>query len=194
MLAKYVRRHHKPKQIIVDVESSVMTRKRLRSDTCLLCEFGPKSMKDALDNEDCIQPMNEEIEQIEKNNTWTVVPRPKDTNVIGTKWVFKKKLNKKGEVTRNKARLVCKGYAQGVDYGETFTPIPRLEGVKTLLAYSAYKNFKVYHMDVKSACLNGILEEKVYIEQPEGFVEPVKKNMVYKLNKALYRLKQAPRA
>ena len=98
---------------------------------------------------------------IEKNNTWTLVPRPKDKNVIGKKWVFRNRLNENGEVTRNKARLVCKSYAQeeGVDYGETFSPVERLEGVKTLLAYLAYKNFKVYQMDVKSTFLNGILEE-----------------------------------
>ena len=83
-------------------------------------------------------------------------------------------MNENGEVTRNKERLVCKGYAQeeGIDYGETFAPIARLEGVRILLAYAAFKGFKVYQMDVKSAFLNGILEEEVYIEQPEGFVDP----------------------
>lgn len=88
-----------------------MTRKRLRSDTCLLCDFEPKTMKDSLDNEDWIQEMNEEIEQIKKNKIQSLVRRPEDKNVIGTKWVFGNKLNEKGEVTRNKARLVCKGYA-----------------------------------------------------------------------------------
>ena len=113
--------------------------------------------------------MNKEIEKIEKNNAWTLVPRPKQKNFIGTKWVFRNKLKKNGEVTKNKERLVCKGYAQeeGFDYGEIFSHVARLEGVKTLLAYSSYKNFKVYQMDVKSAFLNGILEEEVYIEQPK---------------------------
>ena len=124
-----------------------------------------------------------------------MVPRPKDKNVIGTKWVFKKKLDVNGEITRNKARLVYKGYAQeeGLDYGETFSLVARMEGVRTLLAYAAYKGFKVYQMDVKSAFLNGIMEE-VYIDHPEGFVDPSKKNVVCKLHKALYGLKQAPRA
>ena len=82
-------------------------------------------------------------EQIEKNKTWSLVPRLEDENVIGTKWVFKNKLDKNGEVTRNKARLVYKGYIQeGIDYGETFSPIARLEGVRTLLAYIAYKGFR----------------------------------------------------
>ena len=139
--------------------------------------------------------MKEEIEQIEKNKTWTLVPRPTDKNVIGTKWVFRNKLDENGEITRNKARLVCKGYAQeeGLDYGETFAPVARMEGVRTLLAYASYKGFKVYQMDVKSTFLNGIFEEEVYIEQPEGFVDENNKDKVCKLHKSLYRLKQAPR-
>ena len=94
---------------------------------------------------------NEEIDQIEKNDTWTLVPRLENKNVIGKKWVFQNKMNENGKITRNKSRLVCKGYAQeeGIDYGETFGPIERLEGVRTLLPYVAYKYFKLYHMDVK---------------------------------------------
>ena len=110
--------------------------------------------------------MEEEIEQIEKNKTWTLVPKSKDKNVIGTKWVYRNKLDENSEVTKNKERLVCKGYAQeeGIDYGEKISPTARLSGVRTLLAYSTYKGFKVYQMDVKSTFLNGILEEEVYIE------------------------------
>ena len=100
--------------------------------------------------------------------------------MIGTKWVFRNKLDENGEITRNKARLVCKGYAQeeGLDYGETFALVARMEGVRTLLAYAAYKGFKVYQMDVKSTFLNGILEEEVYIEQLEGFVDENNKEKV----------------
>ena len=124
--------------------------------------------------------MNEEIEHIEKNKTWTLVPRPKDKNVIRTKWVFRKKLNEDGKVFRNKERLVCKGYSQeeGIDYGETFVPIARLEDVRILLEYATHKGFKVYQIDVKSAFFNGILDEEVYFEKPKGFVHPSKKNMV----------------
>ena len=123
--------------------------------------FEPKMVSDALENEDWISSMNEEIEKIERNKTWSLVPRPKDKNIIGSKWVFRKKLNKNGEVSRNKARLVCKGCAQeeGIDYGENFSLIARLERVRTLLAYLAYKGFKVYHMDVKSTFLYGVLEK-----------------------------------
>ena len=100
-------------------------------------------------------------------------------------------MNENGEVTRNKERLVCKGYAQeeGIDYGETFAPIARLEGVRMLLAYAAHKKFKVYQMDVKSTFLNGILEEEVYIEQHGGFVDPDNRDMLCRLHKDLYGLK-----
>ena len=89
--------------------------------------------------------MKEEFDQIKKNRTWELVPRLADKNVIGTKWVFRKKLDENGETTRNRVILVCKGYAQeeGLDYGETFAPISRMEGERTLLAYATYKGFKV---------------------------------------------------
>ena len=95
--------------------------------------------------------------------TWNLVPRPIDKNVIGTKWVFRNKLDENGEITRNKVTLVCKGYAQEerLDYGETFAPIARMEGFRTLLAYATYKSFKVYQINVKSTFFNGILEEEV---------------------------------
>eukprot|EP00253_Pinus_taeda_P019240 PITA_19240 len=140
--------------------------------------------------------MDEELEQIEKNNTWELFPRPKDKNVIGTKWIFKNKLNENGEVIRNKARLVCKGYAQqeGIDFEETFAPIARLEAIRMFLALSSFQKFKVFQMDVKSAFLNGDLEEEVYIEQRDGFILGNDQKLVCRLKKALYGLKQAPRA
>jgi hypothetical protein len=105
--------------------------------------------------------MNEELDQIEENDTWELVLRPKNKNVIGTKWVFRNKLNEDGHVTWNKSRLVCKGYAQieGIDFEETFAPVGRMEAICLLLAYACSKNVKVYQMDVKSAFLNEELEE-----------------------------------
>eukprot|EP00253_Pinus_taeda_P030618 PITA_30618 len=140
--------------------------------------------------------MDEELEQIEKNNTWELVPKPKDKNVIGTKWIFKKKLNENGEVIRNKAKLVCKGYAQqeGIDFEETFAPVARLEAIRMFLTFSSFQQFKVSQMDVKLAFLNGDLEEEVYIEQPDGFILRNDPNLVCRLKKALYGLKQDPRA
>jgi hypothetical protein len=113
--------------------------------------------------------MDEKLDQIEKNDTWELVPRPKNKNVIGPKWGFRNKLNEYEQVTRNKARMVCKGYAQieGIVFEETFSPVSRMETICFLLGYACSKNVKVYQMDVKSSFLNGKLEEEVYIEQPE---------------------------
>eukprot|EP00253_Pinus_taeda_P002650 PITA_02650 len=140
--------------------------------------------------------MNEEIEQNDKNNTWELVHRPHDKNVTGTKWIFKNKLNENGEVVRNKARLVCKGYAQqeGIEFEETFAPVARLEAIIMFLALSSFQNFKVYQMDVKSTFLNGDLQEEVYIEQPDRFMLGNDPKLVCRLRKALYGLKQTPRA
>ena len=144
-LSKYVRTHHATAQIIGDKDARPMKRKKLRNDTCLLSTQEPKIVKDALEDMDWSKAMEEEIEQFEKNKIWTLVPRLEGKNVIGTKWVYINKLDENGEVTRNKARLVCKGYAQeeGIFYGETFSRIARLEGVRTLLAFSVYKGFIV---------------------------------------------------
>ena len=125
-----------------------------------------------------------------------IVPRPLNKNVFGAKWVFRNKLDEAGNITRNKARLVCKGYAQveGIDYGETYAPVARMESIRLILAYASSKNIKVYQMDVKSAFLNSELEEKVHMEQPDRFQVQEAVNHVYRLKKALYGLKQAPRA
>jgi len=110
------------------------------------------------------------------------VERPKQ-NVIGTKWVFRNKQDENGVVTRNKARLVAKGFTQieGLDFGETYAPVARLESIRILLAYATHHDFKFYQMDVKSAFLNGPLSELVYVEQPSGFEDPKYPNHVYKL-------------
>ncbi|KAK6160783.1 hypothetical protein DH2020_004164 [Rehmannia glutinosa] len=140
--------------------------------------------------------MQEELNQFERNEVWELVQRPTHQNVIGTKWVFRNKMNEEGSVVRNKARLVAKGYCQeeGIDFDETFALVARLEAIRMFLAYAAHKNFIVYQMDVKSAFLNGLLEEEIYVKQPPGFENFSRPNDVYKLKKALYGLKQAPRA
>ena len=104
---------------------------------------------------------------------WELVQSPVNKNIVGTKWVFKIKLNENGKVIRiNKARIVCKGYAQvkGIDFEETFAPIEILEAIIMFLAFSCYKSFKVYQMDANSSFLNGKLEVEVYIEQIEFFL------------------------
>jgi hypothetical protein len=140
--------------------------------------------------------MQEELNNFTRNDVWELVERPNDYNVIGTKWVFKNKQDQDGIVVRNKARLVAQGYTQveGLDYDETYAPVARLEAIRILLAYACAHNIKLYQMDVKSAFLNGIINELVFVEQPPGFEDDKKPNHVYKLKKALYGLKQAPRA
>ena len=139
--------------------------------------------------------MHDELNNFKCNKVWKLVPRPKDCkNVIGTKWVFKNKQDKDGIVIRNKARLVAQGFSQveGVDFGETFAPVARLESIRILLAYASHHNFKLQQMYVKIAFLNGPINELVYVKQPPGFKDPNHPDYVYKLDKALYGLKQAP--
>ncbi|KAL8147589.1 hypothetical protein AgCh_005055 [Apium graveolens] len=159
-------------------------------------ETEQKKVEEALQDADWVQAMQEELNEFERNKVWTLVPRPKNRSVVGTKWVFRNETDSDGIITRNKVRLVAKGYSQqeGIDYDETFAPVARLEAIRIFLAYAAHKKFKVFQMDVKSAFLNGELEEEVYVEQPPGFVDSKFPNHVYRLDKVLYGLKQAPRA
>ncbi|KAG8486732.1 hypothetical protein CXB51_020279 [Gossypium anomalum] len=132
---------------------------------------------------------------IEKNQTWELVPRPANRKVIGVKWVYRAKQNADGSLNKLKARLVVKGFSQkyGLDYLETFAPVARLDTIRLLVALAAQMQWKIHQLDVKSAFLNGFLEEEIYIDQPQGFVVTGKEDMVYRLKNALYGLKQAPR-
>ncbi|KAI5003256.1 hypothetical protein ZWY2020_030416 [Hordeum vulgare] len=145
-----------------------------------------------------IQAMQDELLQFKLNDVWELVnrPDPRKHNIIGTKWIFRNKQDEDGQVVRNKARLVAQGYTQveGIDFDETFAPVARLEAIRILLAYANHHNIILYQMDVKSAFLNGKLEEEVYVAQPPGFEDPKNPDKVFRLKKALYGLKQAPRA
>ena len=157
----------------------------------------PQKVFEALEDPDWLEAMHEELNNFERNKVWKLVEKPKECrNVIGTKWIFKNKQDESGIVIRNKARLVAQGFSQveGIDYGETYAPVARLESIRILLAYATHHNFKLQQMDVKSAFLYGPLKEEVYVKQPPGFEDPNFPNHVYKLDKALYGLKQAPRA
>jgi len=153
-------------------------------------------VKEALTDDFWIETMQEELNQFKRSEVWTLVPRPNDINVIGTKWIYKNKSDENGTITRNKARLVAQGYThvEGLDFDETFAPDARLESIRLLLGVAGILNFKLFQMDVKSDFLNGYLHEEVYVEQPKGFVEPNFPDHVYKMKKALYGLKQAPGA
>jgi len=125
-----------------------------------------------------------------------LVPKTEGLNVIGTKWIYKNKSDENGLVTRNKVRLVAQGYTQieGLDFDETFAPVSRLESIRLLLGVSCILKFKLFQMNVRSAFLNGYLNEEVYVEQPKGFVDPSFPNHAYRLKKALFGLKQTPKA
>ena len=163
---------------------------------CLFADSEPVSFEEAVQNKKWKDAMNEEIKSIEKNDTWKLVILPKGHKAIGVKWVYKIKRNAKGEIEKHKARLVAKGYSQkaGIDYDEVFAPVARLETIRLIISLAAQNKWKIHQMDVKSAFLNGVLEEEVYIQQPSGYEVKGHEDKVLKLKKALYGLKQAPRA
>ncbi|GJV76974.1 retrovirus-related pol polyprotein from transposon TNT 1-94 [Tanacetum coccineum] len=163
---------------------------------CFISTIEPKNVNEALGDESWIVAMQEELNQFIANDVWELVPQPKNMTIIGTKWVFRNKLDENGIVSRNKARLVAQGYNQqeGIDYDETYSSVARLESIRMLLAYACALDFKLFKMDVKSAFLNGFINEEVYVAQPPGFIDFEKPDHVYKLKKALYGLKQAPKA
>lgn len=173
-----------------DIEYSAVT------EGCFVGIEEPSLFEDAARHLEWKRAMEEEIEVIEKNQTWELVKRPLNKNVVGVKWIYRLKTDAKGNVVKHKARLVAKGFTQkhGVDYLETFAPVSRHETIRLILAVAAQQNWKLFQLDVKSAFLNGNLEEEIYAEQPLGFLEEGKEDHVLHLHKALYGLKQAPRA
>ncbi|GKB67263.1 retrovirus-related pol polyprotein from transposon TNT 1-94 [Tanacetum coccineum] len=130
---------------------------------CFISTIEPKNVNEALGDESWIVAMQEELNQFIANDVWELVPQPKNMTIIGTKWVFRNKLDENGIVSRNKARLVAQGYNQqeGIDYDETYAPVARLESIRILLAYACALDFKLFQMDVKSAFLNGFINEEV---------------------------------
>ncbi|GKC61616.1 integrase, catalytic region, zinc finger, CCHC-type containing protein [Tanacetum coccineum] len=193
---------HPLENIIGDKDRPVSTRKQLETDAmwCFFNEFlthvEPKTYKQALEHSCWIEAMQEEIHEFERLDVWILVPCPDNILIIPLKWIFKIKLDEYGDVLKNKARLVAKGYRQeaGIDFEESFAPVARLEAIRLFIAHAASMNMVIFQMDVKTAFLNGELNEVVYVSQPEGFVDPEHPSHVYLLKKALYGLKQAPRA
>ncbi|WVZ90151.1 hypothetical protein U9M48_036478 [Paspalum notatum var. saurae] len=153
----------------------------------------PRDVSHALSDPNFMNAMHEELENFERNHV--LVEPPPNCLPIGTKWVFKNKQGEDGMVVRNKARLVAQGFCQkkGIDYEETFASVARLEAIRILLAFAASKGFKLQQMDVKSAFLNGFIEEEIYVRQPSGIESARFPDRVYKLRKAVYGLKQALR-
>ncbi|RVW87051.1 Retrovirus-related Pol polyprotein from transposon RE1 [Vitis vinifera] len=156
----------------------------------------PAGFEEAIEDEKWWAAMQDELNMIEKNNTWELVDRSSHKKPIGVKGVYRTKLNLDGSINKYKARLVVKGYEQmlGVDFSETFAPITRLDTIRMLLAIATQKGWRIYQLDVKSAFLNGYLEEEIFFEQPEGFYVKGKEDKVYLLKKALYGLKTSPKS
>jgi hypothetical protein len=158
----------------------------------------PRTVREAVNSEDSKlwkKAMVEEMDALDKNGAWDIVELPTGRKHVGSKLLFKKKFNAEGKVEKYKARLVAKGYSQveGIDFGEIFSHVAKLNSIIFLLSIVASFDIEVEQMDVKTAFLHGDLEEEICMKQPEGFVVKGKKELVCKLKKSLYGLKQSPR-
>nr|GEW92076.1 ribonuclease H-like domain, reverse transcriptase, RNA-dependent DNA polymerase [Tanacetum cinerariifolium] len=180
------------------IENDIKTLSDLYENTeeLLLAEDEPKNYKEASSDQKWIKVMKAESDSINRNNTLELTTLPTGHKAIGLKWVFKTKKDANEDTIKHKARLVAKGYIQqhGIDFEEVFAPVARMETIKLLLAIAATNKWEVHHLDVKYAFLHGDLKEEVYGTQPEGFIKEQNNGKVYKLIKALYGLRQAPRA
>lgn len=140
--------------------------------------------------------MADELDQIEENHTWELVPPPHDAKPVRAKWVYANKTDAHNQLQRRRARLGAKGFTQkyGIEYNETFAPVAKYSTLRYILCFAAQKDIEMLQLDVKSAFLNGKLDEVIYLEQPAGSVASGKEKWVYRLLKALYGRKQASRA
>jgi hypothetical protein len=163
---------------------------------CNLLDEEPTCFEEAIQKKEWADAMIEEYQSIINNDVWEIVPRPKGKDVVSSKWLFKIKLATDGSIEKYKARFVARGFFQkeGIDYEETFAPVARYTSIRTIIDLAANMKWKLHQMDVKTSFLNGVIEEEVYIEKPQGFEVEDRKSHVCRLKKALYRLKQAPRA
>ncbi|GKE33096.1 retrovirus-related pol polyprotein from transposon TNT 1-94 [Tanacetum coccineum] len=194
-------KYHSLQNIFGDPSRPVSTRLQLHEQSlfcyydAFLTSIEPKTNKDALTQSCWIKAMQEELHEFECLEVWELVPRLDKVMVITLKWIYKVKLDELGGILKNKARLVAREYRQeeGINFEESFSPVARLEAVRIFLAFVAHMNMIVYQMDVKTAFLNGILREEVYVSQPDRFMDPDNPNHVYRLKKAIYGLKLAPR-
>nr|GEW46048.1 retrotransposon protein, putative, Ty1-copia subclass [Tanacetum cinerariifolium] len=158
----------------------------------------PANYKAALldpESEKLLNAMNVEMQSMKDNKVWVLVELPSNGKTIGSKWLFKKKTDMDGVVHTYKARLMAKGYTKTleIDYEETFSSVVDIRAIKILIAMATYYDYEIWQMDVKTAFLNGYLNEEVYMEQPKGFVNPKDPNWVCKLKYSIYGIKQALR-
>lgn len=156
----------------------------------------PTSYLNALKDPNWTPSMTDEMDAFDKAETWDLVPRPANTNVVRCMWLYKHKLDADGVPRRHKSRLVANGKSQeeGVDYNDTFAPVVKPATIRAVLDVSLARNWPIHQLDVKNAFLHGELEETIYMQQPPGFIDDKFPSHVCKLKKAIYGLKQAPRA
>ena len=128
------------------------------------------------------------------NSVWDLVELPEEQNCVGSKWVYKVKVDGDGHIDRYKARLVAQGYTQqkGADYDETFSPVIRMESVRTVVGLAVRNGLMQHQLDITTAFLNGELKEEVYMRQPKGFIADGQEHLVCKLKRSIYGLKQSP--
>ena len=134
------------------------------------------------------------MHSLQKNSTFSLVSRPDDYKILKNRWVFKLKSEEGNAKPRYKERLVVKGFGQrhGIDYDEIFAPVVKMTSIRLVLGIAAHYDLEIEQLDVKTAFLHGDLEEDIFMEQPEGFINEGEEHLVCKLNKCLYGLKQAP--
>eukprot|EP00253_Pinus_taeda_P023139 PITA_23139 len=161
---------------------------------CVVTE--PSSFEEAMEDPGWVDAMVEEYDSIVRNSAWDIVPRPEGKSMVGSRWIYKVKQAADGSVEKYKARFVARGFSQieGINYEETFAPVASYSSIQTFLSLSAQMGWHIHQMDVKTPFLNGVIEEEVHIEQPEGFEIFSSDLHVCRLKRALYGLKQAPRA
>lgn len=151
--------------------------------SAFVASFEPEDIGHALSDANWVNAMHEELENFERNQVWVLVDPPPRCRPIATKWIFKNKQGENGLVVRSKARFVAQGFSQkeGIDYEETFAHVACLEAIRILLAFAITKGFKLFQIDVKSAFLNGVIKEEVYVRQPLGFESAKFPHRVFKL-------------
>ena len=193
-------RTHVPNPRYYNADNAALSRRQLGSAELLAAAASaavgrdPASYHEAMGAADAAEwaaACEYEMDALSKNGTWELVDLPPSRKAVKSKWVFKLKAD-----GRFRARLVAKGFTQvpGIDFDETFSPVARFESLRLLLALAALEDWEIHQMDVKSAFLNGVLDEEIYMEQPQGFIVTGQETKVCRLKKAIYGLKQASRA
>ena len=157
---------HPPTQMLSSTTDGIRTRssyETLLGDHAFVSLHEPKNIKDALLDPYWVEAMQEEFQEFKRNKVWRLVPWLRLKSIIGTRWVFRNKVDDQGVVIQNKARLVAQRYNQqeGVDFNETYALVARIEAIRLLIAFASFKGFKLYQMDVKTTFLNGVLQEEV---------------------------------